>query len=77
MGIFVDWVKSREPGPKCSQADLVLKLILQSGQGISRGTLGAAIKLERESLDAVIQALVDTGQVVVSLEGEQRVYRAR
>ncbi len=75
---FSEWVASRKPGPLVPQADKVLHLIQQAGpQGISRGELGANVKLERDTLDSVIQALVDFGQVVVSMEGDQRIYRCR
>jgi hypothetical protein len=80
MRSFREWYqhKFREPGPVVPQADKVLGLIVQSGRhGISRGKLGAAITLERETLDSVIQALVDFGRVSVSMENGRRIYRPR
>jgi hypothetical protein len=60
------------------QADKVLHLIQRAGpQGISYGQLAANVTLEPETIAAVLQALLDFAQVVVSMEGEQRIYRCR
>lgn len=77
METFREWVKSREPGPVMPQADRVWQQIRDAGRrrGISRCQLGAAIDLEPETLDSVIQALVDFGRVVVSMQGDERIYR--
>ncbi len=78
MERFLDWVKSRKQGPVMPQGDKVHHLIQQAGpQGISRGELEANVKLEPETLDSMIQALVDFGRVVVSMESGYRIYRSR
>ena len=80
MLTFWEWhhYADKKPAPIVPQADRAMHLIQQSGRrGISRGELGAAIDLERHSLDDLLQALAASGQVLVSLEGQRRVYRAR
>jgi len=80
MLTFSRWLErfhytDKKPGPVMPQADQVWVLIRDAGRkGISRGELGAAIDLERETLDDVIQAL--TGRVKVSMKRGQRIYRA-
>jgi ribosome-binding protein aMBF1 (putative translation factor) len=44
-------------------------------KGISYGKLARNIDLKPETLQAVIQSLVDFGKVAVSMERGQRIYR--
>ena len=83
MQTFCQWLEwhhyaTKKTGPVVPQADRVMHLIQQAGQqGISRCDLGAAIKLDRETLDDQLAALADSGWITVSMEGDFRVYRAR
>jgi hypothetical protein len=79
MRTFLEWHhhKTKPPGPVMPQADRVLHLIQDAGRrGVSYGGLAAAIKLEKDTLDSVIAALVSFNQVSVSMENGQRIYRA-
>jgi len=77
METFRKWMESRMP-VVMPQADKVWQQIRDAGRrrGISRCQLGAAIDLNHETLDSVIQALIDFGRVEVSMEAGYRMYRA-
>ena len=70
-------MESRTSAPVIAlQVDKVWQYIRDSGRrGITRCELGAAIDLEPETLNNVIQAMVDFGRVVVSMDGDERIYR--
>ena len=75
MGTFWEFIHKDSPLP---QADRVLVLIKQAGpQGITRGSIGANIKLEKETLDQLLNALIGFGQIVASREGGLVTYRVR
>ncbi len=74
MERFLEWVKSRKPGPIVPQCDMVLRVIRQAGPaGIDRGSIGAAIDLPKELLDQLLAAL---GGITVKAERGTQVYRA-
>jgi hypothetical protein len=55
----------------------VVPLIARAGpQGITRQELGQVIDLDGPLLDRLLAAFAAIGQITVSLEGDQRVYRA-
>jgi len=59
---FSDWLQQREIKPL--EADRLIPLIANAGsRGISRGEIGAAIKLDREVLDEFLDGLVRVGAV--------------
>lgn len=70
---FSTWVQRREV--KIPDADRLIPLIAASN-GISRGEIGAAIKLDREVLDALLAGLVRVGVLTAVDQGGLRVYRA-
>ena len=57
---FSTWVQRREV--KIPDADRLIPLIAASN-GISRGEIGAAIKLDRDVLDALLAGFVWSGGV--------------
>ena len=67
----------KKPGPVMPQCNRVEELILNSGQrGISYNKLAANIDLEPETLQTVIQSLVNFARVKVYWQNGRRVYRA-
>ena len=80
MRTFWEYLNHHQPrkrGPVIPQADLVLRLIQQSGaEGISRGRLGSLVKLERETVEKLLDALERCGQSIVFRRGEVVMYRA-
>lgn len=74
MQSFHDWLQNRfqQDAPA---AERLATLIAQSG-GVSRGRLAKAVNLPEETLNDLLKALVDGGQVVMlRVNGELR-YRA-
>ena len=72
---FSSWINLQRIGTP--QADLIVPLIAQAGpQGIGRGELGNAIKLDREALDELLDGLVRVGLVRMAVVDGVRVYRA-
>lgn len=72
---FWEWIDRDSP---LSQADRVLVLIRQAGpQGISRGSLGGQIKLEKETLDQLLAALIGFHQILATRERGLITYRTR
>lgn len=61
-----------------SQADKVLPLIAAAGaSGMNRRQLGAAIELDVEILDQLLNGLVQFGVLTLSDDAGGRVYRIR
>ena len=71
---YSSWLQRREIKPP--EADRLIPIIAQAGAGISRGEIGAAIKLDRDVLDELLAGLVRVGVLTVSIENGVRVYRA-
>ena len=72
---FSSWVQKRQIKPP--EADRLSPLIVQAGQqGISRGEIGRAIALDRDALDALLDGLVQFGQLRIDVLNGSRVYRA-
>jgi hypothetical protein len=75
MLTFLEFIDRDSP---LSETDKVLVVIKQAGpQGIARGALGGQIRLEKESLDELLDALIGFGQIVASRERGLIVYHAR
>jgi hypothetical protein len=75
MKTYWEWIHRDAPIP---QADRVMVLIRQAGpQGISRGGIGGQIDLDKETLDDLLAALVNSGQAVLTRERGLDVYRVR
>jgi len=56
---FIEWEKRRKLAP---EADRVLPLIAAAGTtGMTRAQIGHAVKLDREVLDEMLNALVQIG----------------
>ena len=73
---FASWLDHRHHS--IPEADRVLPVIAQAGpRGMTRGEIGGAIQLERESLDALMDGLVQFGVLTVTWEDGVRVYRAQ
>ena len=70
---FSSWIQKQQVKPP--EADRLLPLIAASN-GISRGELGAAIKLDRDVLDDLLNGLVRFGLLTVVDQDGLRVYRA-
>ena len=66
--------KSPVVTPQCTQVWLLIR-DAERKKGISYGELAGNIDLKPETLQAVIQSLVDFGKVAVSMERGQRIYR--
>ena len=82
MRTFSQWLEWHHYATKKSpvvmpQADQVWVSIrdAERKKGISYGKLARNIDLKPETLQAVIQSLVDFGKVAVSMERGQRIYR--
>lgn len=71
---YSDWLQRRQVKPL--EADRILPLIANAPQGISRGEIGKAIKLDRDVLDSFLDGLVRVGVVRVDLVNGIRIYRA-
>ena len=60
------------------EADRIVPIIAQTGaRGMSRGELGGVIGLERDSLDALLDGLVQFGLLTMAQVHGVRVYRVR
>lgn len=73
---FCSWVEDRHPrlDSHISQADKIVPLLQQAGPaGMTRRQLAGAIDLEREMVDALLTALLDTGQIRFDGAGRYRV----
>ena len=70
---YSDWLRHRQVKPP--EADRLIPIIANAPQGISRGEIGAAIKLDRKVLDEFLDGLVRVGVVRVAIENGIRVYR--
>jgi len=74
MTTFREWISRNSPLP---EAEKVLVLIRQAGpQGIARGSIGGQIKLEKETLDHLLAALIGFGQIVATRKAGLITYRA-
>jgi hypothetical protein len=63
---FSSWERRRRHGP---EADRIVPLVAAAGQiGMNRKQLGAAIKLDGEILDQLLQSFVDAGLLVATRE---------
>ena len=75
MRTFFAWIDRDSP---LSETQKVLVLIRQAGaQGITRGSLGGQIKLEKETLDQLLDSLIGFNQIVARREAGLITYRAR
>ena len=75
---FLNHHQPRKRGPIISQADYLAKLISQSGrEGISRGRLGSLVDLEYETVNQLLNSLVQFGQASIVRRGDSVIYRAR
>jgi len=71
---FETWVQKQQI--KTPEADRILPLIAQAGpQGISRGEIGRAIKLDRAVLDSFLDGLVRVGLLRLVAVNGIRIYR--
>ena len=74
MDTFWKWIAKDSP---LTEVDRLLALIRQSGrQGITRGSLGGNIRLEKETLDQLLAALIGARQITATREQGRTVYRA-
>ena len=73
---FSSWIQKQQI--KTPEADRILPLIAQAGpQGISRGELGKAIKLDRQVLDEFLDGLVRIGVVQMTNQNGIKTYRTK
>ena len=73
MLTFWEFIHRDSPLP---ESEKVLVLIRQAGpQGIDRGSIGANIKLEKETLDQLLDALIGFGQIVATRKDGLITYR--
>ena len=73
---FHDWLVAREQ-TEVPDATLVAQLIAQAGAaGITHHDLRHAVKIEPETLDALLAAWAGIGQITMAWVGGRRVYRA-
>ena len=70
---FSSWIQKQQI--KQPEADRLLPLITAAPDGISRGELGKAIKLDRQVLDEFLDGLVAVGVVRVDLVNGIKTYR--
>lgn len=76
---FHSWAGSRsnQPDKHINQSDKIVPLLQQAGPvGMTRRQLGGAINLERELVDGLLRALLDTGQISIAHVGGVNFYRA-
>ena len=76
---FRSWAEERHRrlDSHISQADKVVPLLQQAGPaGMSRRQLAGAIDLPPSLVDALLSALLDTGQIRVADVGGVHIYRA-
>lgn len=72
---FTTWIQRRQI--TIPEADRILPLISQAGaNGISRGEIGRAIRLDRQVLDDFLDGLVRIGVVQMTDQNGIRVYQA-
>ena len=77
METFLEWVKSKKPGPTVPKCDQVLRVVRAAGRnGIDRGSIGSLIALPKPLLDELLAALVGFNQATVTVERDRHVYRA-
>ena len=72
---FHDWLVAREQ-IEVPDATLVAQLIARAAAGITHHDLRHAVKIEPETLDALLAAWAGIGQITMAWVGGQRVYRA-
>jgi hypothetical protein len=83
MQTFSEWLESHHHATKKSPVlvpqseELWLQIRDAGRRGASYGELAGRIKLKPETLQAVIQSLVDFGRVKVYWERGQRIYRPK
>jgi len=74
---FTSYVQRRERGDHIPKADRIVPLIVQAGQqGMTRKEIGAAVDLERDVLDQLLDGLVGFGLLTVGWENGVQVFRA-
>ena len=76
---FRSWVEQRHirPDSHISQSNKIVPLLQQAGPaGMTRRRLGGAIDLPPTLVDALLTALLDTGQIRIDVAGGIRTYRA-
>ncbi|QEL17847.1 hypothetical protein [Limnoglobus roseus] len=76
---FLSWVEQRHRrlDSHISQADKIVPLLQQAGPtGMTRRQLTGAIDLEPSLVDALLSALLDSGQIRVAVVGGVHIYTA-
>lgn len=73
LNTYADWLTQQ---PHIPAADAVVPMIAAAGpEGIERGELGNRLKLDRATLDQLLQSLVDLRRIEARMENGKVVFR--